>query len=86
MSLLFPDTDARMEAVLLEGYRRMPSWQKLQQVTALNHAAQQMALARIRSQYPQAAEWEQQLRLAALWLDRTIMIQVFNWDPEVEGY
>lgn len=75
-----------METVLIEGYRRMPCWQKLQQVTGLNHAAQQMAAVRIRSQYPQAAEREQQLRLAALWLDRIIMVRAFNWDPEAEGY
>lgn len=86
MSSLFPDTDPRMEAVLIEGYRRMPGWQKLQQVAALNHAAQQMAIARIRAQYPLAGERELQLRLAALWLDRSTMVRAFDWDPEVEGY
>ena len=86
MSCLFSDTDPRMETVLLEGYRRMPSWQKLQQVSALNHAAQQMAMARIRKQYPQATPREHQLRLAALWLDRATMVRAFDWDPEAEGY
>lgn len=86
MSSLFPDTDPQAEAILVEGYRRMPGWQKLQQVAALNHAAQQMAVARIRAQYPRAGEREVQLRLASLWLDRATMIQAFNWDPEAEGY
>ena len=44
------------------------------------------ALARILKQYGTISEHEQRLRLAALWLDRDIMIRVFNWDPLKEGY
>jgi hypothetical protein len=40
-----------------------------------------LALARIRAQYG-----ELQLRLGALLLDQSVMVRVFGWDPDVEGY
>ncbi len=46
----------------------------------------QLALSRILKQYGPISEYEQRLRLAALWLDRKTMIRVFNWDPIKEGY
>lgn len=64
----------------------MTPLEKLKKVNELNKSAQQMALARIRQQYGDIPEREQQLRLASLWLDRDIMIKVFNWDPEKKGY
>ncbi|MEE8584101.1 MAG: hypothetical protein V3T83_04545 [Acidobacteriota bacterium] len=46
-----------------------------------------MAAARIREQYgPRISDRELQMRLAALQLDRKIMIEVFDWDPEEKGY
>jgi hypothetical protein len=47
---------------------------------------QQFALARIRKQYGEISEREQRLRLAALWLNREMMIRVFDWDPQKVGY
>jgi len=35
---------------------------------------------------PDLSERELRLRLAALWLDRETMIEVFAWDPEEMGY
>lgn len=87
MALFSDDTPPEVEEILLERYRRMTPEEKLEQVVALNRAAQGMALARIRAQYgPGLSEREERLRLAALWLDRDTMIEVFGWDPEVEGY
>ena len=64
----------------------MSAQQKLERVTELTKAVQQLALARIRKQYGEISEREQRLRLAALWLDRDTMIRVFQWDPSREGY
>ncbi|MEP7012328.1 MAG: hypothetical protein ABJC13_18555 [Acidobacteriota bacterium] len=76
-----------MEEILLAGYRRMTPAEEFQRVADLNRAVQQLALARIRAQYgPNLTEREERLRLGALWLDREIMVKVFGWDPEVEGY
>ncbi|HVR96260.1 MAG TPA: hypothetical protein VMW27_06585 [Thermoanaerobaculia bacterium] len=81
------DTPQEIEEIILQGYRRMSPAEKLSIVGDLNQAAQEMALARIRVQYgPNLSEREERLRLAALWLDREIMVRVFNWDPEIEGY
>jgi len=72
------DTHPKIQQILIEGYRRMTPQQKMQCVTELNHAVQQLALARILKQYAPLSEHEQRLRLAALWLDRDTMIRVFN--------
>jgi hypothetical protein len=80
------DTSPQIQEILISGYRRMSPQQKLKRVNELTKAVQQLALARIRQQYGTVSEREQRLRLASLWLDRKIMIRVFNWDPFVEGY
>jgi hypothetical protein len=81
------DTRPEIEEVLIEGYRRMPSAEKLRRVDDLNHAVEQMAAARIRRQYgPDLSERELRLRLAALRTARRTMIEAFDWDPEAEGY
>ena len=49
--------------------------------------AQRMAALRIQAEYgPDLSERELRLRLAALWVERTTMIEAFGWDPEVQGY
>jgi hypothetical protein len=86
MEPLSSDTSPEAERVLIEGYRKMPGWQKLQRVQALNQLAQQLALLDIRRRHSQASERELQLRLASRWLEPELMRQAFGWDPEVEGY
>jgi hypothetical protein len=81
------DSSPEIEEILLAGYRKMAPHEKLRRVMELNEAGRQMALARIRATYgPSLPEREERLRLAALWLDREIMIRVFGWDPEIQGY
>ncbi len=81
------DTAPEVEAILIEGYRRMTPREKLDRVMDLNRAARQLALARILAKYGAGiSEQERSLRLAALWLDRETMIRGFGWDPEVQGY
>jgi hypothetical protein len=83
---LLSDTSPEAEKVLIERYRRMPAWQKLRQVSELNRAVQQLALADIRRRHPHADEREQKLRLASRWLDAETMRKVYGWDPDEEGY
>lgn len=80
------DTPARIEKIVIEGYRKMTSWEKMKRVNELNKAVQQLALSRIRKQYGDIPEQEQKLRLASLWMDRNTMIRVFDWDPKEKGY
>jgi hypothetical protein len=82
-----PDTPAEIEQRLVEEYRRMSPGQRLMMAMEMNRAVQQMAAARIRTQYgPDLPERELRLRLAALWIDRDTMVRAFGWDPRVEGY
>ncbi len=80
------DTDPKIRKIIIEGYRKMAPLQKLQRVTELNKSIQQIALARILKQYGNIDEREQKLRLASLWINRDIMVNVFNWDPKIKGY
>lgn len=80
------DTPPDIQKIIIEGYRRMSPQQKFKQVSELTKAVQQLALARIRKQYGILSKREQHLRLASLWLDREMMIRVFDWDPQIEGY
>jgi hypothetical protein len=80
------DTHPKIQEMLIEGYRKMTPQQKMKRVNELTKSIQQLALARIRKQYGDISEREQHLRLASLWLDREIMVKVFDWDPEEKGY
>ena len=80
------EMDAMIEKIVVEGYRKMTSWEKMKRVSELNKAVQQLALSRIRKQYGDIPEREQKLRLASLWIDRDTMIRVFDWDPKIKGY
>ena len=82
-----PDTPPEVEAILLEKYRQMSPQEKIHAIQDLNRTVLLMALAGIRSRHGQnLSEREQQLRLAALWLDRETMIKLYGWDPKIEGY
>lgn len=75
------DTHPVVEAILLEGYRRMSPAEKLERVQALNESVLQLAAARVRAEHPGVEDLELRLRVAALWLDRETMIRAFGWDP-----
>jgi hypothetical protein len=80
------DTDPLVEAMLIEGYRRMSPAQKLERVRALTRAVQVLALADIRRRHPDADEREQSLRLASRWIEPELMVRAFGWDVRKVGY
>jgi hypothetical protein len=80
------DTDPKIEAVLVAGYRAMSVSQKLARVTALTRAVQELALLDIRRRHPQADKREQALRLASRWLDADLMKRAFDWDVRAAGF
>lgn len=79
------DTDDRIAARLLEGYRAMSPTRKLERVAALNAAVRELALADLRRRYPNDTERARQLRLASRWLDSETMFEAFGWDVAREG-
>ena len=80
------DTDPRVEAMVIEGYRRMTPSQKLERVRALTRAVQELALMDIRRRHPDADEREQMLRLASRWIEPDLMVRAFGWDVREVGY
>jgi len=82
-----PDTPPEIEEMMIERYRQMAPWEKLKAVRDLNRMVLLMAVAGIRRRHgANLSEKELRLRLASVCLDRKTMIEVFGWDPEVEGY
>lgn len=72
------DTSPEIQKILIDGYSKMTPAEKIKRMTELSKAVQQLALARIKTQYGDIPEREQMLRLAALRLDRETMIRVYN--------
>lgn len=58
------DTRPDIEAMQLEGLRKMPVWRKLQLMDQLNQMVRAFALAGLRDQYPDESEAQIRFRLA----------------------
>jgi hypothetical protein len=79
------DTTPPVEALLLEGYRRMSGAQKLERMAALNRMARELALVDLRRRHPNDTPDQRRMRLASRWLDPSLMRDAFGWDVEREG-
>ena len=80
------NTDSEDECARIERVRRMPVWQRAQEWERLVREQRELILAELRERYPQADEQELRKRFAARVLPRDIVIKMFDWDPEKEGY
>ncbi|HEX7602521.1 MAG TPA: hypothetical protein VF316_12985 [Polyangiaceae bacterium] len=80
------DTHPVVEAMIVDGYRRMSPSQKLGRVAALTRALDELVLADVRRRFPDSSEREQALRVASRRLDAETMRRAFGWDPDREGY
>jgi hypothetical protein len=79
------DTDPAIEALRIEGFRRMSPAQKFALVGALTKNVRQLSLAGIRSRHPGIDEREAMLRLAALTVDHATLVKAFGWAPDRTG-
>ena len=75
---LYPDTDADAERVQMEIYRRMPPWKKIQLVEEANRMSRALALAGLRSRFPDASPEEIRRRFLGLWLGEELATQVYG--------
>jgi hypothetical protein len=81
------DTPPEVEALWIEGLRRMGPAARLRMAFDLTAAVRALAAAGIRARHgADLPERELRLRLGALTIDRETMVRAFGWDPEVEGY
>jgi hypothetical protein len=80
------DTHPLIQALIMEGYRKMSAAEKLQCVRRLTLAIQELALADVRRRHPRADAREQALRVASRWIEPSLMARAFGWDPRTAGY
>ncbi len=85
MGVIWPDTHPKIEQMLLDAYERMSADELMGQVTQLTQAAQQMALAGLRDEFPEADEREIQMRLACLWYGPELVKRATGWAPDESG-
>lgn len=78
MSALFPDTHPRMEALQIQLWRQASPTRKMNMLAQLNKAAQILASAGLRTQYPQASQSEIRRRLAGLLLGEESACKVYG--------
>ncbi len=78
MSALFSDTHPKMEALQIQLWREASPTRKMEMLAQLNKSAQMLALAGLRSQYPQADESEIRRRLAGLLLGEEVASKVYG--------
>jgi hypothetical protein len=86
MSFKPADTSREAQLVMIEGFRRMPGWQKLKCVSELTELLHSLALNEIRKKHPDADEQKLLLYLSSRWLPREVMKKAFDWDVQKEGY
>ena len=80
------DTTPEAERVLIELARAMPDAKKIDQVFELIETVRRFGMIGLQSRYPEASEDELKKRMAALVFDRETVLEVYGWDPRVEGY
>ncbi len=78
MSVLFPDTHPKMEALQIELIRRMPSWKKIAVMDGLNKTVRALALSGIKERNPNATPQEIQHMLAELMLGSELTRKVYS--------
>jgi hypothetical protein len=78
MSALFPDTHPKMEALQIQLWRQATPTRKMHMLAQLNASARLLALAGLRSQYPQAGEAEIQRKLANILLGEELARKVYG--------
>lgn len=79
------DTSPAAHAVQLELLRALSPGQRLSLCQRLRQTTEAMAMARLRTQYPNDDDRRLRLRLAALRHGDALVKAAFGWDPELEG-
>lgn len=78
MTAIYSDTHPKMEALQIQLWRQVSPTQKMNMLAQLNATARMLALAGLRSQYPQASESELRRKLASLLLGEELARKVYG--------
>ena len=80
------DTSRPFGDTVTASIRGMTPLERFEQVHALNQLCEQLATAGVKSRHPEATDREVRMRVFALRLGRQLMIDVYGWDPDLEGW
>lgn len=72
------DTTPEAEAIAIGIYRDMPAWRKIQLVEDANRTARQLALAGLRSRYPDESDSRRRRRLFGLLLGEELACRIYG--------
>jgi len=78
MSVLYSDTHPKMESLQIQLWRQASPTRKMHMLAQLNASVHMLALAGLRSRYPQASETELRRRLADLLLGKELASKVYG--------
>ena len=78
MSTLYSDTDPKVEALQIKLWRQASPTRKMHMLAQLNASVHILALAGLRSRYPNASETELRRRLADLLLGEELARKVYG--------
>ena len=78
MSALYSDTDPKVEALQIKMWRQASPTRKMHMLAQLNASVRILALAGLRSRYPNATETELRRRLADLILGEELARKVYG--------
>lgn len=78
MSALYSDTDLKVEALQIKMWRQASPTRKMHMLAQLNASVRILALAGLRSRYPNASETELRRRLADLLLGEELARKVYG--------
>ena len=78
MSALYSDTDPKVEAMQIKMWRQASPTRKMHMLAQLNASVRILALAGLRSRYPNATETELRRRLADLILGEELARKVYG--------
>ena len=78
MSALYSDTDPKVEALQIKLWRQASPTRKMHMLAQLNASVRILALAGLRSRYPNATETELRRRLADLLLGEELARKVYG--------
>lgn len=78
MSVLSSDTHPKMEALQIQLWRQASPTRKMQMVAQLNASARILALAGLKSRFPNASEAELHFKLAGLILGEELARKVYG--------
>jgi hypothetical protein len=78
MSALYSDTHPKVEALQIELWRQASPTRKMHMLAQLNASVRILALAGLRSRYPNASETELRRRLANLLLGEELARKVYG--------